>query len=669
MHRQTERVAPYQGESVMKRLLLVLAAAIVLALALAVPAFAADPVPTAGYVPSGDASSGVPIEEGPLAQSFIAEVGGRLAAADAYLLTFPGDPGSISAELYEITGDYGSTSVPTGSPLAVSTPVDANGLSGFTTFTFSESDVILEAGHPYALVLTSGSPYVGWALGTDAPASLGNRFSYDTVTGWTILAGDGCGFYFRVHVAEAVNEAPAITSVDNATFTEGIPNEFTFTATGYPKPALSSAGSLPSGVSLEDNGNGTATLSGTPAAGASWYVYHITITATNGVDPAATQDFTLTVNPLPTIASDDHCTFTVGTEGTFDVMYFNASGTVCSGDLPSGVTFNGFLGDTYGSFFGTPDPGTGGVYNVTLTTSGPYRPATQEFTLTVNEAPAITTQPTGQTVSAGQTASFSASATGYPLPTVQWQVSTDGGGNWSDIGGAIDAAYSTGATSAGMNGYRYRAMFSNGVGDPVYSDAALLTVLSGVTAPVITHQPTGQTVLFGQRATFTAAADGNPAPTVRWQLSTDRGRHWSDIRGATFPSYTTPATTLGMSGYLYRAVFKNSVGSVTSDAARLTVNPIAFKVLVGTLQWTGPSHGKYHATVSLSITDPSGTPMAANNVKITGVWKTAGGRVLGTSSGTTDDHGVLQLSVHEFSAQPATFVVTSATKTGYSWQK
>jgi hypothetical protein len=90
---------------------------------------------------------------------------------------------------------------------------------------------------------------------------------------------------------------------------------------------------------------------------------------------------------------------------------------------------------------------------------------------------------------------------------------------------------------------------------------------------------------------------------------------------------------------------------------------------VDPLQWTGPSHGKYQATVSLSITDTSGNPMAANKVKITGVWKSAGGRVLGTSSGTTDDHGVLRLSARELSAQPATFVVTSATKTGYSWQR
>jgi hypothetical protein len=375
------------------------------------------------------------------------------------------------------------------------------------------------------------------------------------------------------------------------------------------------------------------------------------------------------VNPLPTIDSEDHCTFTVGTEGTFDVNFFYASGTVCSGVLPSGVIFNGFLGDTYGSFFGTPDPGTGGVYNVTLTTSGPYRPATQAFTLTVNEAPAVTTQPTGQTVNAGQKATFSASATGYPLPTVQWQqLGTAADAVWQDIPAATSTSYEVTAQSP-LSGYQYRAVFSNGVGDPASSNAAPLTVLSGQVAPTITQQPTDQTVLFGQTATFTATAKGNPAPTVKWQLSTDRGRHWNDIRATTSLSYTTAPTTLGMSGYLYRAVFRNSVGSVTSDAARLTVDPIPFKVLVGTLKWTGPSHGKYQATVSLSIADPSGNPMEANKVKITGVWKSASNRVLGTSSGTTDEHGVLRLSVHELSAQPATFVVTSATKTGYIWQK
>jgi len=76
-------------------------------------------------------------------------------------------------------------------------------------------------------------------------------------------------------------------------------------------------------------------------------------------------------------------------------------------------------------------------------------------------------------------------------------------------------------------------------------------------------------------ASFTAAASGSPTPTVQWQLSTNAGSTWSDISGATSTSYTTPATTTGMSSYQYHAVFTNSAGTATSSAATLTVNPQA----------------------------------------------------------------------------------------------
>ena len=39
------------------------------------------------------------------------------------------------------------------------------------------------------------------------------------------------------------------------------------TTTGFPTPTVSESGALPGGVTFTDNGNGTATLSGTPAAG------------------------------------------------------------------------------------------------------------------------------------------------------------------------------------------------------------------------------------------------------------------------------------------------------------------------------------------------------------------------------------------------------------------
>src|SRR5208282_6704065 len=68
-------------------------------------------------------------------------------------------------------------------------------------------------------------------------------------------------------VSLTVNQAPAITSADNAAFTVGQAGSFTITTTGYPTPAITETGSLPAGVTLTDNGDGTATLAGVPQEG------------------------------------------------------------------------------------------------------------------------------------------------------------------------------------------------------------------------------------------------------------------------------------------------------------------------------------------------------------------------------------------------------------------
>lgn len=94
--------------------------------------------------------------------------------------------------------------------------------------------------------------------------------------------------------------------------------------------------------------------------------------------------------------------------------------------------------------------------------------------------------------------------------------------------------------------------------------------IRAVVAPVITTQPTSQTVAGDAYATFTAAASGNPAPSVRWQVSTDGRSTWVNIAAATSESYRFMASTSG-NGYEYRAVFTNAAGSATTNAATLTV--------------------------------------------------------------------------------------------------
>jgi large repetitive protein len=94
-------------------------------------------------------------------------------------------------------------------------------------------------------------------------------------------------------------------------------------------------------------------------------------------------------------------------------------------------------------------------------------------------APTITTQPTAQTACAGTNATFISAANGSPTPTVQWEVSTDGGTTWNIVTGATSGTLSVSATAAN-NSYQYRAVWSNSAGSAT-SASATLTVTA---APV-----------------------------------------------------------------------------------------------------------------------------------------------------------------------------------------
>jgi hypothetical protein len=98
-------------------------------------------------------------------------------------------------------------------------------------------------------------------------------------------------------------------------------------------------------------------------------------------------------------------------------------------------------------------------------------------------SPTVTTQPLSQTLCAGVNASFTSAATGSPAPTVQWQVSTNGGSAWTDISGATSSALSFAATVAD-NGKQYRAVWTNS-SSSVNSNPATLTVNAIPSAPVV----------------------------------------------------------------------------------------------------------------------------------------------------------------------------------------
>jgi hypothetical protein len=212
--------------------------------------------------------------------------------------------------------------------------------------------------------LDEGSPDTATCATTHGPAGS------DEVT--ATYAGDSNYAGSSGETTENVQEAPAITSADEATFTEGSAGSLEVTATGTPKPALSESGTLPEGVGFDA---ATGKLSGTPTQEG---VFHIEFTAANGVGSNAVQSFTLTVDAPPVITSASGATFTYGVSGSFTVK---ASGTPSPfieewGNLPEGVSYSD------GVLSGTPTQ-IGGFKLTFTAENGIGADSVQRFTLTV----------------------------------------------------------------------------------------------------------------------------------------------------------------------------------------------------------------------------------------------------------------------------------------------
>src|SRR2546427_251553 len=151
-------------------------------------------------------------------------------------------------------------------------------------------------------------------------------------------------------------------------------------------------------------------------------------------------------------------------------------------------------------------------------------------TSAVQAAPSITMQPASQTVTTGQTASFSVTATGTAPLTYQWKK------NNVAISGATSSAYTTAATTSSDNGAQFTVVVSNSVGS-VTSSAAMLSVNAAAVAPSITAQPLSQTVTAGQPASFSVTAAGIQP------LSYKSNKNIVDLTGATSSNFNDAAPT------------------------------------------------------------------------------------------------------------------------------
>jgi len=102
-------------------------------------------------------------------------------------------------------------------------------------------------------------------------------------------------------------------------------------------------------------------------------------------------------------------------------------------------------------------------------------------------------------------------------------------------------------------------------GDLYYIDNVRLAKVSIPGIPTILNQPSDETVYEGQIATFTVNAKDTEPLTYQWM------KNGVKITGAQSASYTTPPAVLSDKDSIFQVIVTNSVGSVVSNEARLTV--------------------------------------------------------------------------------------------------
>ena len=216
--------------------------------------------------------------------------------------------------------------------------------------------------------------------------------------------------------------APTITSGGSVTFVVGTAAKFTVTTSGaqYLKMSIEPSGQLPNGITFTDNGDGTATLGGTPAAG-SGGVYDLTLTAADGVPPNATQVFVLTVLEAPAFTSPSALVLTTGEAGSLviEARGYPRPTITQAGRLPADVGFKADPANGTAIVAGLPATNAGGLYKVTLTAvNGVGAGASQTLAVTVDEAIAVL-GPKTTTFTVGRAGHVTFTVTGFPVPSVQ----------------------------------------------------------------------------------------------------------------------------------------------------------------------------------------------------------------------------------------------------------
>src|SRR5437899_167248 len=205
----------------------------------------------------------------------------------------------------------------------------------------------------------------------------------------------------------------------------------------------------------------------------------------------------------------------------------------------------------------------------------------------VTTAPSVTSQPGSQSVTAGQTAIFSVSATGTAPLSYQWKK------NGIAVSGASSSAYTTPATSTSDSGAQFTVIVSNSAGS-VTSSAAVLTVNASIPPLQVTNsQLSGGTVGSAYSATLNASGGTSP---YSWSVSSS-----TLPTGLSLSSAGTLSGTPTIAGAFPFTVAVKDAASASASAS-LSINVVSLPPLqITSSQLPGGTVGSaYSATLSAS---------------------------------------------------------------------
>jgi hypothetical protein len=392
--------------------------------------------------------------------------------------------------------------------------------------------------------------------------------------------------------------APTI-SAHPATQTVCVSNPVTFSVTA--------TGGVPTyqwrknSVDISGATNDTYTIASAGAASAGSY----DCVVTNACGSTTSNAATLTVNTnaafnshpsSQTICTGSPVTFSVnGVGNPAPTLQWRKNGVNISGATSSSYTIPSVV------------PGDAGTYDCVGT--NPCATATSNSAvLTVNQTATITGDPAAATRCVGTGVTFNVSATGAATLTYQWRK------NASNISGATSTSYTIASVVTGDAG-TYDCVVTNSCGSDT-SAGALLTVNSTAS---ISGQPSPASACVGSPAAFSVTASG--ATGFQWR------KNGSNIGGATGSTYSIPSVSSGDAGS-YDCLVSNSCGTVTSNAAALTVN-------------TGPGITSHPSPLSVNAGDPAsfsvsatGSPAPTFQWRLNGSNLSDGGTISGATAST-----------------------------------